>query len=136
MYQRLAFEGTATARVGVVRLTPRLRLGWGDGLPLQLGFPLGGDDGFPGYHIGERRGDREAMVGLLFTIPVQGPLLARMELAAGGTDARSRRFTGGGWTAGVRAGLGAETPVGPVRFEYGTALRGRGALFVRIGRWF
>ena len=136
MYQRLAFEGTAAARVGVVRLTPRLRLGWGDGLPLQLGFPLGGDDGFPGYHIGERRGDREAMVGLLFTIPVQGPLLARMELAAGGTDARSRRFTGGGWTAGVRAGLGAETPVGPVRFEYGTALRGRGALFVRIGRWF
>jgi len=136
MYQRLAFEGTAGARLGVVRLTPRLRLGWGDGLPLQLGFPLGGDDGFPGYHIGERRGDREAMLGLLFTVPLQGPLLARMELATGGTEAHSPRFTGGGWTAGVRAGLGAETPVGPVRFEYGVALRGRGALFVRIGRWF
>ncbi|HKT60181.1 MAG TPA: patatin-like phospholipase family protein [Gemmatimonadales bacterium] len=136
MYQRLAFEGTTVARLGVVRLTPRLRLGWGDGLPLQLAFPLGGDDGFPGYHIGERRGDREAMLGLLFTVPVQGPLVARMELAAGGTDAHSARLTGGGWTAGVRAGLGAETPVGPVRFEYGLGLRGRGALFVRIGRWF
>ena len=45
-------------------------------------------------------------------------------------------FPGGGWTAGVRAGVGAETPVGPVRFEYGVALRGRDALFVRLGRWF
>jgi NTE family protein len=136
MYQRVAFGGIAGGRMGVVRLTPRLRLGWGNGLPLQLGFPLGGDDGFPGYHLGERRGDREAMAGLMFTVPVRGPLLARLELAAGGTDAHSPRFSGGGWTAGVRAGLGADTPVGPVRFEYGVALRGRGALFVRLGRWF
>jgi outer membrane translocation and assembly module TamA len=57
-------------------------------------------------------------------------------LAGGGTDAESHRFPGGEWSAGVRAGLGAETPVGPVRFEYGLALRGRDALFVRIGRWF
>jgi hypothetical protein len=136
MYQRVAFEGSVAARFGVIRLIPRLRLGWGDGLPLQLGFPLGGDDGFPGYHLGERRGDREAMTSLLFTMPVKGPLVARFEIAGGGTDARSARFPGGGWTAGVRAGLGAETPVGPVRFEYGLALRGRGALFVRLGRWF
>jgi NTE family protein len=136
MYQRVAFEGSLAARFGVVRLTPTLRFGWGDGLPLQLGFPLGGDDGFPGYHLGERRGDREAMTSLLFTLPLRGPLLARLEIAAGGTDARSARFTGGGWTTGVRVGLGAETPVGPVRFEYGVALRGRGALFVRLGRWF
>jgi NTE family protein len=136
MYQRVAFEGALAARLGVVRLTPRLRLGWGDGLPLQLGFPLGGDNGFPGYHLGERRGDREAMTSLLFTVPVRGPLLARLELAAGATGAHSTRFTGGGWTAGVRVGLGAETPVGPVRFEYGAAPRGRGALFVRLGRWF
>ena len=136
MYQRAALEGTVTTRVGVVRVTPRLRLGWGEGLPLQLGFPLGGDDGFPGYHLGERRGDREAMAGILFTVPIRGPLLGRVELAGGGTDARSARFAGGGWTVGARAGLGAETPLGPVRFEYGLALRGRDALFVRLGRWF
>jgi len=135
-YQRAAFEGLAATRFGLVRMTPRIRLGWGSGLPLQLGFPLGGDDGFPGYHLGERRGDREAMLGVLFTVPLKGPLLARLELAGGGTDAESSRFTGGGWTAGVRAGVGAETPVGPVRFEYGVALRGRDALFVRLGRWF
>jgi NTE family protein len=136
MYRRAALEGTVAGRFGVVRVAPRVRLGWGEGLPLQLGFPLGGDDGFPGYHLGERRGDREAMVSMLFTVPLRGPLLARLELAAGGTDAGSVRFSGGGWTAGARVGVGAETPVGPVRFEYGLALRGRGALFVRLGRWF
>lgn len=136
MYQRAAFQGVLHSRLGVVGFAPRFRIGWGEGLPLQLGFPLGGDDGFPGYHLGERRGDREAMAGLLFTVPLKGPLLARVELAAGGTDATDARFQAGGWTAGVRAGLGAETPVGPVRFEYGLALRGRDALFVRLGRWF
>ena len=136
MYRRVALEGTLMARLGAVRIAPRVRFGWGEGMPLQLGFPLGGDDGFPGYHIGERRGEREAMLGLLFTVPLKGPLLARLELASGGTDASSPRFVDGGWTAGARVGLGAETPVGPVRFEYGLALRGRDAIFVRIGRWF
>jgi outer membrane translocation and assembly module TamA len=37
---------------------------------------------------------------------------------------------------GVRAGIGAETPVGPLRFEYGRATGDRDALFVRLGRWF
>jgi len=136
MYQRAAFESTLSARLGAVRVSPRLRLGWGASLPLQLGFPLGGDDGFPGYHIGERRGDREAMAALLFTLPVRRPLLGLVEVAAGGTDAAVARFVDGGWTTGVRVGLGAETPVGPVRFGYGLALRGRNALFVRLGRWF
>jgi NTE family protein len=136
MYQRVALEGTAQARLGVVRAAPRVLLGWGEGLPIQLGFPLGGDEGFPGYHLGERRGDREAVLGVLFTVPLRGPLVARLELAAGGTGADEVRFADGGWTAGARLGLGAETPVGPVRFEYGLGLRGRDALFVRLGRWF
>jgi hypothetical protein len=136
MYQRAVFDGTLTAKVGLVRILPRLLLGWGDGIPLQLGFPLGGEDGFPGYHIGERRGDREAMGSLLFIVPIKGPLLGRLQLAVGGTDASSPRFAGGGWVAGVRAGVGAETPVGPVRFEYGVGLHGRNAFVVRLGRWF
>jgi NTE family protein len=136
IYRRVAVEGSAQARLGVVRVTPRVRLGWGEGLPIQLGFPLGGDEGLPGYHLGERRGEREAMVGVLITVPVRGPLLARLELATGGTDATVARFVDSGWTGGARIGLGAETPVGPMRFEYGLGLRGRDALFVRLGRWF
>jgi hypothetical protein len=42
----------------------------------------------------------------------------------------------GGWVTGIRLGVGAETAVGPVRFEYGIADEGREAVFVRTGRWF
>jgi NTE family protein len=136
IYRRAAFDGTLVARAGRVRVFPRLRLGWGDRLPIQLRFPLGGNDGFPGLHIGERRGDREAMVSVLVATPIDGPLLGRVEIAAGRSDSGGVFINSEGWIAGVRAGLGAETPFGPVRIEYGFATRGREALFVRLGRWF
>jgi hypothetical protein len=135
-YQRAALEGELLTRLGVVRLTPRLRLGWGSGLPLQLGFPLGGDDGFPGLHIGERRGRREAMLAAALAVPMWGPVLGRLEVAGGRTADDGGLLDSEGWVGGVRVGLGAETPVGPVRFEYGESTLGRGAVYVRLGRWF
>jgi len=36
----------------------------------------------------------------------------------------------------VRLGLGANTPLGPVKAGYGWATNGRGALLVRVFRWF
>jgi hypothetical protein len=135
VYRRAALEGEASLQLGSFRVTPRVRLGWGEGLPLQSTFPLGGDDGFPGLHIGERRGDREAMVGVMFTVPVRRPLLARIEFA-GGRTALGGGFLEGDWVGGVRAGIGADTPVGPVRLEYGYSTEDRGALLLRLGRWF
>jgi NTE family protein len=135
VYQRAAVEAEASAVTGGFRLRPRLRLGWGEDLPLQTSFPLGGDDGFPGLHIGERRGDREAMVAVLITYGLKGPFVGRLEIAAGRSAQGGPFIDADGWLAGARVGLGAETPVGPVRFEYG-ATSGRGAVFVRLGRWF
>lgn len=136
VYHRATLDATLAGRAGSVRLFPRLRLGWGDNLPLQLGIPLGGNDGFPGLHIGERRGDREAMLSVLIATPIKGPLLARVEIAGGRSGSGGALLDSDGWVAGMRAGIGAETPVGPVRFEYGLATGGRDALFVRSGRWF
>jgi NTE family protein len=76
------------------------------------------------------------MLDLLITYPLKGPLVARMELAAGRSSTGGNLIDGTGWVSGVRLGLGAETPVGPVRFEYGLAEQGREAFFVRLGRWF
>jgi NTE family protein len=135
VYRRAALAGEASLQLGSVRVTPRGRLGWGEGLPLQSTFPLGGDDGFPGLHIGERRGDREAMVGVMFTVPIRRPLLARIEFA-GGRTSLGGGFLEGDWVGGVRAGIGADTPVGPVRLEYGYSTEDRGALLLRLGRWF
>ena len=136
VYQRAALQAEPRVRFGVVRLIPRVRIGWGEALPLQLQFPLGGDDGFPGLHIGERRGSREAMLGAALSVPVLGPVLARLELAAGRTAADGALLGDDGWIGGARAGLGADTPVGPLSFEYGYGTEDRGALYVRLGRWF
>ena len=136
LYHRATVDATLAGRAGSVRIFPGLRLGWGEHLPLQLGLPIGGDDGFPGLHIGELRGDREAMLSLLLATPIKGPLLARVELAGGRAASGGPFLDSDGWLAGVRAGIGADTPLGPVRFEYGAATGGRDALFVRMGRWF
>ena len=117
-------------------MRPRLRFGWGERLPIQATFPLGGDDGFPGLHIGERRGDREALADLLLTYAITGPFVVRLELATGRSARGGPLVNSEGWVAGVRAGMGAETPVGPVRFDYGVSTGGREAVFIRLGRWF
>jgi NTE family protein len=135
VYQRARVEAEILGQFGVVHFTPRVMLGWGDGLPIQLAFPLGGEDGFPGLHIGERRGDREAMLGLMFTAPLKGPLLGRVEFAGGRTANGGPLLGDDGWVGGIRAGIGADTPVGEVRFEYGYSTEDRGAVFVRLGDW-
>ena len=123
-----AVEAELCGRVRRVRFTPRVRLGWGEGLPIQLAFPLGGDDGFPGLHIGERRGDREAMLGLMLRRADQGPAArSGSSSRAGAPRAEGRCFGDDGWVGGIRAGIGADTPVGPVRFEYGYSTEDRGA---------
>jgi NTE family protein len=136
VYQKAAVQFTGSLRRGRVQMLPRLRLGWGDGLPLQSEFPLGGEDGFPGLHLGERRGNREALLGLMLTYDLTGPFVARVELVTGRAGQGGSLVQSAGWLTGVRAGVGAHTPVGPVRLEYGVASTGRGAVFVRLGRWF
>jgi hypothetical protein len=102
----------------------------------MLTFPLGGEDGFPGLHLGERRGDREALLGLMFRYDLVGPFVAQLEVATGRSEFGGGLLDSRGWMTGVRAGLGAQTPVGPMRVEYGVANGGRDAVFVRLGRWF
>jgi NTE family protein len=136
IYRRVDFDAEMNTRVGPFRLRPRLRFGWGEHLPLQATFPLGGEDGFPGLHIGELRGDRELMLDVLVTYQLKGPFVGRFELATGRSSLGGPVLDRSGWVVGGRIGVGAETPVGPVRFEYGLSEHGRGAFFVRLGRWF
>lgn len=117
-----------------MKVVPAARAGWGEDLPLQWTFPLGGDSGFPGLHLGERRGSRELMGSIRFGYSVKGPIAIRLLLAVG------RTWTASGpdqpWLGGARLGLGADTPAGPLDLAWGLATNGRGALFVRLGQWF
>ena len=133
---RLAVGASPAFRIGLLGVRPIVRGGWGRRLPLQYRFQLGGTDGFPGLHIGQLRGDREAMAGAEFTIPLKGAVVVVAEGAAGRSASGGPLLDSDGWIAGVRAGIGADTPIGPMRFDYGVASGGREALRVRLGRWF
>jgi hypothetical protein len=134
-YHLVSVDAAFPFTLGGTRMTPGLRYGWGDALPAQAAFPLGGDDGFPGLHIGERRGNREVLARLGFTHSLVGPLTARFEVVSGRASAGGAVVPRGKWLFGGRIGLGADTPIGPIRVEYGRTT-GRGAMFVRLGRWF
>lgn len=134
-FRRLTLEGAQTELLAGFRVRTSFRLGWGRTLPLHLTLPLGGSDGFPGLHVGEFRGDREVYASLHVARPVLGPLSLHAEAAVGRVGNGGPLFEDD-WRRGFRAGIGAATPVGPVRFEYGFADRGRRAAFVRLGRWF
>ena len=154
IYSLAALDIRFRGAIGPFRLEHQVRAGMGDALPAQLTFPLGGDDGFPGLHLGERRGDRELSTALTLSRRFLGPLWLRLTGAVGrsafardpGTAGVSPRdpgfhvigplFGGEGWLLGARVGLGTETPLGPVRVEYGWNDLGRQAVFLRVGRWF
>ncbi len=127
---------------GDVDITARVRAGWGNRLPIQETFQLGGDDGFAGFRIGELRGSQEAFGSFLLRKRLNRLLHLRIEMMSGevadgyGVLQRVQGTTQGELFGGVRAGFEASTPVGPIRVEEGIANTGQRALFIRVGTWF
>lgn len=121
---------------GRLTVEPGLRVGLGRRLPVQTAFQFGGPGGFPGLQVGERRGDREFVVQLQSSWQLRGPVALRLLMSAGRSATGGSLVASDRWLAGIRAGLGANTPIGPVNFEYGLASNGRRAAFIRVGRWF
>lgn len=125
-----------------IDLTTRLRAGWGNRLPVQETFALGGDDGFAGFRIGELRGSQEAFGSILVRKRLSSLLQVRVELMSGEVSSGSGLLqrvpgtTAGELFGGLRAGLEAATPVGPIRVEEGVANTGQRAILIRVGRWF
>jgi NTE family protein len=134
-FRRVVFDAKPLLPVGLLEVNPHLRVGVGRDLPLQHTLALGGDDGFAGLHVGELRGDREVLAGLALAYPIVGPVHLRVDGMVGRIATGGGLLDEGGWHTGIRGGVGAETPVGPVRVEMGFTA-GREALFVRLGRWF
>lgn len=117
------------------RLLPKLRFGYGGtSLPRQRTWVLGGDEGFPGLHLGEMRGSREAFASLRASHSIKGPIEVRLTVAAG--RAWSPDTPSPDWLTGARLGFGASTPAGPIDVAYGVTTTGRHALYLRLGQWF
>ena len=157
-YARLSFTSRSKGRMGRVGVEHVLRVGTGSDLPATRMFRLGGTDGFPGLHLGERPGDNELFTSLTLSHPLVGPLQLRLTGAWGRTAMDAGRivspsgqllpgaivpgaaadggFLGsGGWLVGGRIGLGADTPLGPIRLEWGLNDQDRNEVLLRVGRW-
>lgn len=142
VYRRAAAEAAVGIGIGHLLIQPRVRFGWAsDGTPLQASFPLGGDEGFPGLRLTERRGVQELLFGLMARRPVIGPVALRVEAMAGAVGSGPGFLRRGGvydgeWLGGVRGGLEIRTLIGPVRLEEGVNTKGEWEGFVRTGTWF
>ena len=139
----LVTKAWQSAQVGASRkipagswtLLPAGRVGWTSAAPLQWTLPLGGPDGFPGLHQGERRGARELFGSLRLGHALKGPVEVRL-LLAGGRTWTSATIESDAWIGGGRLSLGADSPIGPMDVGYGLATTGRGAFYLRLGQWF
>jgi predicted acylesterase/phospholipase RssA len=140
-WQRVQADIAASAFVGDMELRPRLRLGWGQDLPIQHTLTLGGLDGFAGLRMMELRGDQEAYASLLVRWPAWRQVKARVEPMVGvissGPGLLVRRGeTDGLIHVGVRVGFELDSPVGPLRLEQGFNNQNRRQALIRVGYWF
>ncbi len=112
-YRRMELQVNGSLSAGRVRLAPRARMGWGTSLPPQYSFALGGTDGFPGLHLGERRGDRAVSAQLGASHPVIGLLRAHVDLAVGQTATGGPLVPEGRWQVARPSGLASRRRSAP-----------------------
>jgi hypothetical protein len=141
-YQRVRVDATRTINLFGLEARGRLRAGWGNRLPVQHTFTLGGDDGFAGLRIGEIRGSQEGFASLAIRRSIAPLFRLRVEGMAGAIGRgdgflRQRDSTYYGRVyGGVRFGFETPTPIGPIRVEEGLNNAGTRALLFRLGYWF
>jgi hypothetical protein len=135
-YGAFDVDATDPVKIGHLLLAPRLQYAIGTHLPLELTYPLGLGEGFAGLRFDNDRGDREAMASVEARYPLWGPVNVSLELMTGDSQFGGSVVPDGRWLLGARGGIVADTPFGPVRFEYGGASLGQRALFIRLGYWF
>lgn len=135
-YTRITVVGTALLRAGHFRFGGTARYGWGKDLPPQLTLPLGGSEGFPGMRYATLRGDREAMALAFVDHPILRPVTLYLEAGAGQSALGGPAIPVGTWWVGGRIGVAVDTPLGPIRFDYGVTRDWRDLLTFRLGHWF
>jgi hypothetical protein len=141
-YQRARLDLSHVLDISGLEIRSRMRVGWGNHLPIQHTFTLGGEDGFAGYRITELRGSQEVFGSLLLRHKLNGIVKARLEGMVGSIgdgDGFLMKRTDtyfGAVKAGLRIGVEAATPLGPIRAEEGFSGDGHRALLVRFGYWF
>jgi predicted acylesterase/phospholipase RssA len=135
-YKRASAHFSLLTPTPIARFTSTIRAGATSvESPYSEWFLLGGTDGFPGLNVGESIGTWTASYMLDAARHLYGPLNTQITAMTGTVSRSADRAFGGVWLFGARVGIGADSPIGPVRLQYGLSTNGRRQWFARIGRW-
>ena len=135
-YKRANARFSLLTKTPVARFTSTIRAGAaGADAPYSAWFLLGGTEGFPGLNVRESIGTWTASYMLDAARHLYGPLNTQVTAMTGTVSRNADRALGGTWQFGARVGIGADSPIGPIRLQYGLSTTGRRQWFARIGRW-
>ena len=135
-YTRASGRFSLLTRTAVARFTSTIRAGATSvEAPYSAWFLLGGTEGFPGLNVRESIGTWTASYMLDAARQLYGPLNTQITGMTGTVSRSADRAFGGAWLFGARVGIGADSPIGPIRLQYGLSTTGRRQWFARIGRW-
>ena len=135
-YRRASARFSLLTKTSGARFTSTIRAGAASAeAPYSAWFPLGGTEGFPGLNVGESIGTWTASYMLDAARHLYGPLNTQITAMTGTVSRNADRAFGGAWLFGARVGIGADSPIGPIRLQYGLSTTGRRQWFARIGRW-
>jgi len=112
-------------------LALRLRGRWGDNLPLDEEFYIGGQDTLRGYEINEFRGSKVLLGTVEVRIPVSNNFLSYLFVDAGriqNTNIEEK--------IGYGFGIRLNTPIGVLRFDYGISEEGEPHFYFGMGDVF
>jgi len=135
-YRRASGRFSLLTQTPVARFTSTIRAGATSvEAPYNAWFLLGGTEGFPGLNVKESIGTWTASYTLDAARHLYGPLNTQVTGMTGTVSRSADGAFGGAWLFGARVGVGADSPIGPIRLQYGLSTTGRRQWFARIGRW-
>ena len=118
-YKRASGRFSLLTRTSVARFTSTVRAGATSAeSPYSAWFLLGGTDGFPGLNVRESIGTWSASYALDAARHLYGPLNTQVTAMTRTENKRADRGFGGAWLFGARVGVGADSPIGPLRLQY------------------
>jgi outer membrane protein insertion porin family len=114
-------------------LALRVRGKWGEKLPLDEEFHIGGQNTLRGYEENQFRGSRTVLGTLEFRVPLTRDFLAYLFLDAGRVweDPEMKEYK-----FGFGFGLRMSTPLGIIRLDYGIGEEGKPRIYFGMGDVF
>jgi len=123
--------------VGRVTVRPRFVFGIGEGtLPFSEQFSLGGQHSFFGYRDDQFRGAYLLRGSLMVRTLILSRVYADIRYDTGGLWQKRREFRWDDLRHGFGAGIGLDTPLGPLQVFYGSASFGARRTYVSLGHRF